>query len=144
MPVTAPLYYFDEDDKPVWKIEPSLPEGLVFDNGTIFGVPTTPQPLTMYNITVRGELVPFTIAVMIEILAVENEFVIEDQRNASQVNAPPPETIFPEPEEENIAYWLCPLLLIIFLWLTAMLYNAKNRNDDVEIEAGPEVEPKED
>ena len=144
MPVTAPLYYFDEDDKPVWKIEPSLPEGLVFDNGTIFGVPTTPQPLTMYNITVRGELVPFTIAVMIEILAVENEMVIEDQRNASQVNAPPPETIFPEPEEKNIAYWLCPLLLIIFLWLTAMLYNAKNRNDDVEIEAGPEVEAKED
>ena len=143
MPVTAPLYYFDEDDKPVWKIEPSLPEGLVFDNGTIFGVPTTPQPLTMYNITVRGELVPFTIAVMIEILAVENEFVIEDRRNASQVNAPPPETIFPEPEEENIAYWLCPLLLIIFLWLTAMLYNAKNRNDDVEIEPGPEVEAKE-
>ena len=84
MPVTAPLYYFDEGNKPVWKIEPSLPAGLVFDNGTISGVPTTPQPLTnAYNITVRGELVPFTIAVMIEILAVESELVIEDQRNVT-------------------------------------------------------------
>ena len=49
------------------------------------------------------------------------------------MEAEPPETEFPEPEEENIAFWLCPLILIISLWLTAMLYNAKKKNDDVEI-----------
>ena len=107
-------------------------------------MPTTPQPLTMNNITVTGELVPFTISVMIEILAVADGLVIEDQRNASEVNAAPPETVFPEPEEENIAYWLCPLALIILLWLTAMLYNAKKKNDDVDITSGPEGEAKED
>jgi len=142
MPVLAPVYYFDESSKPVWSVSPELPDGLIFDNGNISGIPTEPQSLTMYNVTVTGDLVPYTFIVMIEILDTYVEPVIEDQRNETQIEAEPPETIFPEPEEENIAYWLCPLLLIIFLWLTAMLYNAKNRNDDVEIDEGPENEDK--
>ncbi len=142
MPVLAPVYYFDESSKPVWSVSPELPDGLIFDNGNISGIPTEPQPLTMYNVTVTGDLVPYTFIVMIEILDTYVEPVIEDQRNETQIEAEPPETIFPEPEEENIAYWLCPLLLIIFLWLTAMLYNARNRNDDVEIAEGPENEDK--
>ncbi|MED5308041.1 MAG: hypothetical protein VYA95_01710, partial [Candidatus Thermoplasmatota archaeon] len=142
MPVLAPVYYFDESSKPVWSVSPELPDGLIFDNGNISGIPTEPQPLTMYNVTVTGDLVPYTFIVMIEILDTYVEPVIEDQRNQTQIEAEPPETIFPEPEEENIAYWLCPLLLIILLWLTAMLYNAKNKNDDVEIAEGPENEDK--
>ena len=76
---------------------------------------------------------PYTFELMIEVREAYVEPVIEDQRNETQLQAEPPETEFPEPEEENIAYWLCPLILIISLWLTAMLYNAKNKNDDVEI-----------
>ena len=123
-------------------MSPELPDGLIFDNGNISGIPTKPQPLTSYDVTVTGDLVPYTFIVMIEILDTYVEPVIEDQRNQTQIEAEPPETVFPEPEEENIAYWLCPLLLIILLWLTAMLYNAKNKNDDVEITEGPENEDK--
>ena len=142
MPVLAPVYYFDESSKPVWSVSPELPDGLIFDNGNISGIPTKPQPLTSYDVTVTGDLVPYTFIVMIEILDTYVEPVIEDQRNQTQIEAEPPETVFPEPEEENIAYWLCPLLLIILLWLTAMLYNAKNKNDDVEIAEDPENEDK--
>ena len=67
---------------------------------------------------------------------------IEDIRNQTALEEEPPETIFPEPEEENIAYWLCPLILIIVLWLTAMIYNARNKNDEVEIADKPESEAK--
>ena len=133
MPVLAPVYYFDATSNPVWSVEPALPDGLVFDNGNISGIPTTPQPLSMYNVTVTGDLVPFTFVVMIEVREAYVEPIIEDQRNETQMAAQPPETEFPEPEEEKIAYWLCPLLLIILLWLTAMLYNARNKNDDVAI-----------
>ena len=96
----------------------------------------------MYNVTVTGDLVPFTFVVMIEVREAYVEPIIEDQRNETQIAAQPPETEFPEPEEEKIAYWLCPLLLIILLWLTAMLYNARNKNDDVVITEEPENEGK--
>ena len=134
MPLLAPIYYFDESSEPVWSVEPALPEGLTFDNGNISGIPTTAQPLTTYNITVLGDLVPITVVVMIEIKDVYEDPVIEDQRNETQLEQEPPETTFPEPEEDKVAYWICPLLLIILLFLTAMLYNARNKNDDVEVE----------
>ena len=134
MPLLAPIYYFDESSEPVWSVEPALPEGLIFDNGNITGIPTTAQPLTAYNITVLGDLVPITVVVMIEIKDVYEDPVIEDQRNETQLEQEPPETTFPEPEEDKVAYWICPLLLIILLFLTAMLYNARNKNDDVEVE----------
>ena len=130
MPVNEPLYYFDEATKTTWSIEPSLPEGLVFDAGSIYGVPKYPQPLTPYNITVTGDLVPFTVTVMIEILPERSELVIEDQRNMSKLTENPPETVFPEPEPREIAYWLFPLALIILVWLVVMLYNLKNKPED--------------
>ena len=134
MPLVVPIYYFDESSEPVWSVEPALPEGLSFDNGNISGIPTTAQPLTTYNITVIGDLVPITVVVMIEIKDIYSDPVIEDQRNETQLEQEPPETTFPEPEEDQVAYWICPLLLIILLFLTAMLYNARNKNDDVEVE----------
>ena len=130
MPVNEPLYYFDEASKTTWSIEPSLPEGLVFDEGRIYGVPKYPQPLTAYDITVTGDLVPFTVTVMIEILPERSELVIEDQRNMSKLTENPPETVFPEPEPREIAYWLFPLALIILVWLVVMLYNLKNKPED--------------
>ena len=134
MPLVVPIYYFDESSEPVWSVEPALPEGLSFDNGNISGIPTTAQPLTTYNITVIGDLVPITVVVMIEIKDIYSDPVIEDQRNETQLEQEPPETTFPEPEEDQVAYWICPLLLILLLFLTAMLYNARNKNDDVEVE----------
>ena len=71
---------------------------------------------------------------MVRLIVANEEPVIEDQRNETQLEQEPPETTFPEPEEDKVAYWICPLLLIILLFLTAMLYNARNKNDDVEVE----------
>ena len=133
MPVIAPLYYFDDGDKPSWSVSPALPDGLIFDNGSISGVPTAAQNLTAYTIAVTGNMVPFTVVVMIEIQEAYIPSEIVDQRNMSKVGIDPPETVFPEPEEEEIAYWLFPLALIIMLWLTAMLYNAKKKIDEPEI-----------
>ena len=142
MPVLAPVYYFDETSDPVWTVSPALPDGLIFQNGNISGTPTMPQPLTQYNVTVVGDMVPFTIVVMIEIMGDKVNMTIPDNRNQTALEQGPPETIFPEPEEENIAYWLCPLLLIILLWLTAMIYNARKTEDEVEMVEGPESEQK--
>ena len=91
-----------------------------------------PQPLTQYNVTVTGDMVPFTIVVMIEIMGDKVNMTIPDNRNQTALEQGPPETIFPEPEEEEIAYWLFPLFLIILLWLTAMIYNARKVDDDGE------------
>tara|TARA_Y100000766_G_C18857829_1_gene581651 strand:- start:276 stop:1436 length:1161 start_codon:yes stop_codon:yes gene_type:complete len=132
MPVLAPIYYFDETSDPVWAVSPALPDGLIFQNGNISGTPTMPQPLTQYNVTVVGDMVPFTIVVMIEIMGDKVNMTIPDNRNQTALEQGPPETIFPEPEEEKIAYWLFPLFLIILLWLTAMIYNARKSDDDVE------------
>ena len=132
MPVLAPVYYFDETSDPTWTVSPALPEGLIFKNGNISGTPTIPQPLTQYNVTVTGDMVPFTIVVMIEIMGDKVNMTIPDNRNQTALEQGPPETIFPEPEEEEIAYWLFPLFLIILLWLTAMIYNARKVDDDVE------------
>ncbi|MCH1480621.1 MAG: putative Ig domain-containing protein [Candidatus Poseidoniaceae archaeon] len=142
MPVLAPVYYFDETSDPVWAVSPALPDGLTFTNGNISGTPTTPQPLTQYNVTVVGDMVPFTIVLMIEIMGDEVNMTIPDNRNQTALEQGPPETIFPEPEEENIAFWLCPLILIILLWLTAMLYNARKTENEVEMVEGPESEQK--
>ena len=144
MPVLAPVYYFDQTSNPIWTVSPALPDGLTFLNGNISGTPTTPQPLTQYEVTVTGDLIPYNIVVMIEIMGEEVNMTIPDNRNQTALEQGPPETIFPEPEEENIAYWLCPLILIILLWLTAMLYNARKTEDEVEMVEGPESEQKSD
>ena len=54
----TPIYYFGDNQNPVWSIAPSLPEGLVFENGRISGTPTEPSNETNYTITVLGEMVP--------------------------------------------------------------------------------------
>jgi hypothetical protein len=144
MPVLAPVYYFDETNDPVWAVSPALPDGLIFQNGNIFGTPTMSQPLTQYNVTVTGDMVPFTIVLMIEIMSDKVNITIPDNRNQTALEQGPPETIFPEPEEEKIAYWLFPLFLIILLWLTAMIYNARKADDEVETVGGPESKQKSD
>jgi hypothetical protein len=135
MPVLEPIYYFDEDDEPQWSITPDLPEGLSFVDGAISGIPTQSQPLTTYTVTVSGEMVPATFFLMIEILEQYVEPTIVPMNNSNNSSAEIPTALEPVPEEEpsNIAYWLCPVFLIICLWLFAMLYNLRKKDDDVEL-----------
>ena len=77
-----------------------------------------------------------------EIMGDKVNMTIPDNRNQTALEQGPPETIFPDPEEESIAYWLCPIILIILLWLTAMLYNMRKNEEAVEIAGGPETEQK--
>ena len=144
MEVLEPIFYFDESSNPVWTVSPALPNGLVLIDGNISGIPTDAQPLSMYNVTVTGDLVPYTFVIMIEILGEYIDPVIEDNRNQTELEQGPPETIFPDLEEDSIAYWICPLILIIILWLTAMIYNARKKDKAVELAEAPEVEEKSD
>ena len=149
MPVLEPVYYFDEDQEPIWSITPDLPEGLSFVDGAISGIPTQTQPLTSYTVTVSGEMVPVTFLLMIEILEQYSEPIIVPSNNSNNSSTEVPTDLEPVPEEEpsNIAYWLCPIFLIFCLWLFAMLYNLRKKDDDVELssdaaEDKPEKEKK--
>ena len=135
MPIVEPIYYFDEDQEPVWEITPELPPGLAFTDGVISGIPVDSQVLTSYTVTVSGEMVPITFILMIEILEQYVEPSIEPLNNSNNSMTEIPTALEPILDEEpkNIAYWLCPIFLIICLWLFAMVYNLRNKDDDVEL-----------
>ena len=135
MEVLEPIYYFDEDQEPTWTITPELPNGLSFVDGAISGVPTNAQPLSVYTVTVSGEMVPTTFLLMIEILEEYVEPIIEPMNNSDNSSSEIPTDLEPVPEDEpsNIAYWLCPIFLIFCLWLFAMIYNLRNKDDEVEL-----------
>ena len=135
MPIVEPIYYFDEDQEPVWEITPELPPGLAFTDGVISGIPMDSQELTSYTVTVSGEMVPITFILMIEILEQYVEPSIEPLNNSNNSITEIPTALEPIPDEEpeNIAYWLCPIFLILCLWLFAMVYNLRNKDDDVEL-----------
>jgi hypothetical protein len=132
MQVLEPIYYFDDDQEPIWSISPDLPDGLTFVGGAISGVPTKAQNLSTYNVTVSGEMLPITFLLKIEILEEYVEPIIEPANNSSNSSTDIPTALIPEPEEEpeDIAYWLFPILLIVCLWLLAMIYNLRNKDDD--------------
>ena len=135
MEVLEPIYYFDEDQEPTWTITPELPNGLSFVDGAISGVPTNAQPLSVYTVTVSGEMVPTTFLLMIEILEEYVEPIIEPMNNSDNSSSEIPTDLEPVPEDEpsSIAYWLCPIFLIFCLWLFAMIYNLRNKDDEVEL-----------
>jgi hypothetical protein len=132
MQVLEPIYYFDDDQEPIWSISPDLPDGLTFVGGAISGVPTKAQNLSTYNVTVSGEMLPITFLLKIEILEEYVEPIIEPANNSSNSSTDIPTALIPEPEEEpeDIAYWLFPILLIVCLWLLVMIYNLRNKDDD--------------
>ncbi|MDP6333950.1 MAG: putative Ig domain-containing protein, partial [Candidatus Poseidoniaceae archaeon] len=139
MPVLEPIYYFDEDQEPTWTISPELPDGLFFIDGAISGTPTKAQNLSTYTVTVSGEMVPATFFLMIEILEEYVEPTIQPMNNTNNSSTEIPTDLepTPEPEPSNIAYWLCPIFLIFCLWLFAMIYNLRNKEDDVELSESP-------
>ena len=117
----APLFYFDENDDPLWTIFPELPEGMTFTNGTITGVGLFPQNLTMYTVQVTGEMVPVTFTLMIEIIGVEFDAGIPSLRNETVTEpyvVPEPE---PEPKFDFDAYWMCPIIAFLLLLVAMMV-----------------------
>jgi hypothetical protein len=135
MEVLEPIYYFDEDQEPTWTITPNLPNGLSFVDGAISGVPTQAQNLSTYTVTVSGEMTPITFLLMIEILEeyVEPTIYPADSTNNASGEIPTDLEPIPEEEPENIEYWLFPIFLIFCLWLFAMIYNLRNKDDDDEL-----------
>jgi hypothetical protein len=135
MEVLEPIYYFDEDQEPTWSITPNLPNGLSFVDGAISGVPTQAQNLSTYAVTVSGEMSPITFLLMIEILEEYTEPIVYPADNSNNASGEIPTDLEPIPEEEsrNIEYWLFPIFLIFCLWLFAMIYNLRNKNDDDDL-----------
>ena len=128
-----PIYYFGDNQNPVWSITPTLPEGLTFENGRITGTPTEPSNETNYTITVVGEMVPVELYVIIEVRdKVDN--TVESVRNTTEVD----QFTLPEYEEKDDSfdmYWICfPILLFLTLLGVAAINNflaltAKDEDD---------------
>ena len=117
----TPLFYFEENDEPVWTISPELPIGMVFTNGTISGAGIIPQNMTMYTVQVTGQMAPVTFTLMIEILEIDLDSSIPSLRNETVVEP----YVVPEPESEPAfdfnAYWICPIIAIILLMLVTLM-----------------------
>jgi hypothetical protein len=117
----SPLFYFDENDDPVWTISPELPIGMEFTNGTISGAGIIPQNMTMYTVQVTGKMAPVTFTLMIEILEIDLDSSIPSLRNETVVEP----YIVPERESEPTfdfdAYWICPIIAFILLIVTLMV-----------------------
>ncbi|MDP6200124.1 MAG: hypothetical protein QF531_05075, partial [Candidatus Poseidonia sp.] len=139
-----PIYYFGDNQNPVWSITPTLPEGLAFDNGRISGTPTEVSNETNYTITVLGEMVPVELFVIIEVRGETNN-TVESVRNETEVE----QFVLPEPPEPESfdMYWLCfPLLLLLTLLGVAAINNflALTAKDDDEEEEDSENDGKGD
>ncbi|MDG1557594.1 MAG: putative Ig domain-containing protein, partial [Candidatus Poseidoniaceae archaeon] len=117
----SPLFYFDENDEPMWTISPDLPVGMEFTNGTISGAGIIPQNLTEYTVQVTGKMAPVTFTLMIEILDIALDSSIPSLRNETVVEL----YVVPEPESEPAfdfdAYWICPIIAFILLIVTLMV-----------------------
>lgn len=117
----SPLFYFDENDEPVWTISPELPIGMEFTNGTISGAGIIPQNMTMYTVQVTGKMAPVTFTLMIEILEIDLDSSIPSLRNETAAEP----YFVPERESEPTfdfdAYWICPIIAFILLIVTLMV-----------------------
>jgi len=144
MPTLDPIYYFGSNEDPAWSISPTLPDGLVFDNGRLSGTPTVASNETNYTITVTGEMAPVEFFVIIEVREKAN-LTVPSVRNETRdeiFNLPEPEVT----DDSFDMYWICPPLLFIVLLLLAAAINnflaLAAKDDDEEDE--PEDEAKDD
>jgi len=130
-----PLYYFGTNREPLWSINPDLPAGMIFENGSLSGTPTEASNLTNYTITVTGEMLPVEFYLLLEVRE-EADFVVEIIRNETGMS----EFVLPEVEDENDSftmYWICPPLIFIILILAAAAMNnylALTSNDEEDEE----------
>jgi len=137
-----PIYYFGDNQNPVWSITPTLPAGLTFENGRITGTPTEPSNEMNYTIAVVGEMVPVELYVIIEVRDKVNN-TVESVRNTTEVD----QFTLPEYEEKDDSfdmYWICfPILLVLTLLGVATINNflaltAKDEDDPENDEKGDE------
>jgi hypothetical protein len=142
MPTLSPLYYFGDNQNPVWTIQPALPEGLVFERGRISGTPTQPSNETNYTVLVTGEMVPVNLYVIIEVQGEVNN-TVESVRNETEVE----QFVLPDVEENDDSfdmYWICfPILLAVMLLGVAAINNflslkAKEEDESEEEDDGSE------
>jgi hypothetical protein len=86
-------------------------------------------------VTVLGEMFLIMFLLMIEILEEYTELIVYSADNSNNASGEIPTDLEPIPEEEprNIAYWLFPIFLIFCLWLFAMIYNLRNKNDEDDL-----------
>ncbi|MEJ6665475.1 MAG: putative Ig domain-containing protein, partial [Euryarchaeota archaeon] len=117
-----PLYYFDEDDEPIWSIQPALPDGLTFEDGVISGFALVPQNLTTYTVQIRGKMLPVNMSLMIEILETNSTFDVVSVRNETEAEV----FVLPEPvvvpEQSFSMYWICPLIALLLLLVGLVAY----------------------
>jgi hypothetical protein len=143
MPTLKPIYYFGSNQDPAWSISPTLPDGLVFDNGTLSGTPTMASNETNYTITVTGDMAPVAFYIIIEVREKAN-LTVPSVRNETE------EPVFslpdPTPPDDGFdMYFICfPLLLLLLLLGVVSINNflALTAKDDDEDE--PENEGKDD
>jgi hypothetical protein len=142
MPTLSPLYYFGDNQNPVWTIQPALPEGLVFERGRISGTPTQPSNETNYTVLVTGEMVPVNLYVIIEVQGEVNN-TVESVRNETEVE----QFVLPDVEENDDSfdmYWICfPILLAVMFLGVAAINNflslkAKEEDESEEEDDGSE------
>ena len=122
MPTLAPIYYFGDNQNPVWSIRPELPAGLQFENGRLSGTALEASNETNYTVSVYGEMVPVELFVIIEVREEVNN-TVESVRNQTVVE----QFVLPEIEETDESfdmYWICfPLLLVLMLLGVAAINN---------------------
>jgi hypothetical protein len=127
----SPLFYFDENDEPVWTITPELPLGFTFENGVITGTALEPQNLTNYTVQVSGQMVPVIFNLKIEILQQYNgTFVIESIRNETVTEPYEVPEPAPEPKFDFDMYWICPIVIFLVLVLVLAVYNKLLREEE--------------
>jgi hypothetical protein len=126
----SPLYYFEENEEPVWTIFPELPTGMTFTNGTITGAGVIPQNLTTYTVQVTGQMIPVTFTLMIEIIGAEVDAGVPSIRNETEAEpylVPEPE---PKPTFDFDAYWTLPIIIFMLLMMTMMIATRFIKEDE--------------
>jgi len=140
-----PLYYFDEDQEPIWSIQPPLPDGFTFEDGVISGFALEPQNLTEYTVQIRGNMLPVDMSLMIEIIETNSTFDVISVRNETVEE----EFVLPEPivvpEQRFSMYWICPLIALALFLVGLFAYERVISDDEkallLQSEDGAEDEP---
>jgi len=142
MPTLAPLYYFGDNQNPVWSIHPELPAGLQFENGRLSGKALEASNETNYTISVLGEMVPVELFVIIEVREEANN-TVESVRNQTEIE----QFVLPEVEDVDDSfdmYWICfPILFFIMLLGVAAINNVLALMPKDEDDEGAEDDGKE-
>jgi hypothetical protein len=133
-----PIYYFGGNQAPIWSISPSLPVGLIFEDGVLSGTPTEVSNMTNYTIIVTGEMLPVEFLLMVEVRG-EADLEVEVIRNETEMA----DFVLPEEDDDDSSftmYWICPPLIFFILILMAAGINnflaltSKTEDDEEESE----------